>query len=117
MVHTRGKPYHPMMQGKIERWHRSLKNRICLENYYLSGDLEQKIEEFVTPYNTRRYHESLNNLTPEDVWLGRGQAILQQRRKIKQYFRQILGGLAVNDAIVAKRFVIRAGFFQTLPIG
>jgi hypothetical protein len=35
----------------------------------------------------------------------------------QQYFRQILGGLAVNDAIVAKRFVIRAGFFQTLPIG
>jgi transposase InsO family protein len=83
MDHTRGKPYHPMTQGKIERWHQSLKNRILLENYYLPGDLERSIEAFVTYYNTRRYHESLNNLTPEDVWLGRGQAILDRRRKIK----------------------------------
>ena len=84
MPHTRGKPYHPMTQGKIERWHQSLKNRILLENYYLPGDLENRIEEFVTYYNTRRYHESLSNLTPEDVWLGRGQSILDQRRKIKE---------------------------------
>jgi transposase-like protein len=84
MDHTRGKPYHPMTQGKIERWHRSLKNRILLENYYLPEELERQINSFVTHYNTRRYHESLNNLTPEDVWLGRGQSILEQRRKIKQ---------------------------------
>lgn len=84
MKHTRGKPYHPMTQGKIERWHQSLKNRILLENHYLPEDLERQIEAFVTHYNTRRYHESLNNLTPEDVWLGRGQSILEHRRKIKQ---------------------------------
>ncbi len=82
--HIRGKPYHPMTQGKIERWHRSLKNRILLEHYYLPGELEQQIAEFVTHYNTKRYHESLNNLTPEDVWLGRGQAILDGRRKLKE---------------------------------
>jgi putative transposase len=80
----RGKPYHPMTQGKIERWHRSLKNRILLEHYYLPGELERKIEEFVTYYNTSRYHESLKNLTPEDVWLGRGQAILDSRHKLKE---------------------------------
>jgi transposase InsO family protein len=83
ITHTRGKPYHPMTQGKIERWHRTMKDRILLEHYYLPGDLKQRIEEFVTNYNTRRYHESLNNLTPEDVWLGRGNDILEQRRKIK----------------------------------
>ncbi len=83
MDHTRGKPYHPMTQGKIERWHRSLKDRILLENYYLPGDLERQIEQFVNHYNKERYHESLNNLTPEDVWLGRGETILEQRRKIK----------------------------------
>jgi putative transposase len=81
--HIRGKPYHPMTQGKIERWHHSLKNRILLEHHYLPGELEQQIAEFVTHYNTRRYHESLNNLTPEDVWLGRGQTILDGRRKLK----------------------------------
>ena len=84
MDHTRGRPYHPMTQGKIERWHRSLKNQILLENYYLPGELENRIGEFVIHYNTRRYHESLNNLTPEDVYLGRGQAILTEREKIKR---------------------------------
>jgi transposase InsO family protein/transposase-like protein len=84
MAHTRGRPYHPMTQGKIERWHRSLKNQILLDNYYLPGQLEQRIAEFVTHYNTRRYHESLNNLTPEDVYRGRGQAILTERDKIKR---------------------------------
>jgi len=59
LSHTRSKPYHPMTQGKIERWHRSLKNRILLENYYLPGDLERQIEEFVIHYNAKRYHENL----------------------------------------------------------
>jgi transposase InsO family protein len=84
MSHTRGRPYHPMTQGKIERWHRSLKNQVLLENYYLPGDLKARIAEFVDYYNTERYHESLDNLTPEDVYTGRGQAILDRRRRIKQ---------------------------------
>ena len=64
MRHTRGAPYHPMTQGKIERWHQTLKNRILLENYYLSGDLEAQIDAFVAYYNHRRYHESIDNLNP-----------------------------------------------------
>ncbi len=87
--HTRGKPYHPMTQGKIERWHRSLKNRILWEHYYVPGELEQQIDKFVTYYNERRYHESLNNLTPEDVWLERGQSVLDHRRKIKEKTLQL----------------------------
>ena len=84
MAHVRGAPYHPMTQGKIERWHQTLKNRILLENYYLPGDLEAKIEAFVTNYNHRRYHESLANLTPADVYFGRGQTILIERERIKR---------------------------------
>ena len=57
---------------KIERWHQTLKNRILLENYYLPGDLEAQIDAFVAHYNHRRYHESLRNLTPADVYFGRG---------------------------------------------
>lgn len=72
-----------MTQGKIERWHRTMKDRILLEHYYLPGEMESRVAEFINHYNTRRYHESLNNLTPEDVWLGRGNDILEQRRKIK----------------------------------
>ena len=84
MDHVRGAPYHPMTQGKIERWHQTLKNRILLENYYLPGDLEAEIEAFVAHYNHLRYHESIGNLTPADVYFGRGQTILMQRERIKR---------------------------------
>ena len=84
MKHTRGAPYHPQTQGKIERWHQTLKNRILLENYFLPGDLEAQIDAFVAHYNHQRYHESLKNLTPADVYTGRGQTILLEREKIKR---------------------------------
>ena len=70
--------------GKIERWHQTLKNRILLENYYLPGDLEAQIGRFIEYHNHQRYHESLDNLTPADVYIGRGRAILQERHRIKQ---------------------------------
>ena len=79
-----GAPYHPQTQGKIERWHQTLKNRILLENYFLPGDLKEQIGKFISHYNHHRYHESINNLTPADVYFGRGQTILQQRESIKQ---------------------------------
>ena len=84
MGHVRGAPYHPQTQGKIERWHQTLKNRILLENYFLPADLEAQIEAFVDHYNHQRYHESINNLTPADVYFGRGISILKQRERIKR---------------------------------
>jgi len=54
-----------------------------LEHYYLPGALEQAVAQFVKYYNQERYHESLSNLTPADVYFGRGQAILEKRRRIK----------------------------------
>ena len=84
MSHVRGAPFHPQTQGKIERWHQTLKNRILLENYYLPGDLEAQIEAFVEHYNHQRYHESLKNVTPADAYFGRAQAIIKQRERIKR---------------------------------
>ena len=84
MDHIRGAPHHPQTQGKIERWYQTMKNRVLLENYFLPGDLERQISAFVDHYNNRRYHESLQNLTPADVYFGRGQTILRQRERIKQ---------------------------------
>jgi putative transposase len=81
--HLRGAPCHPQTQGKIERWHQTLKNRILLENYYLPGQLEAQIDAFVAHYNHHRYHESLNNVTPADVYFGRAQTILLERQRIK----------------------------------
>lgn len=72
-----------MTQGKIERYHRSMKNLLLLEFYLLPQELEQRIKEWVNHYNNHRYHESLDNLTPADVFFGRKQQKLQEREKMK----------------------------------
>lgn len=82
--HIRGKPLHPQNQGKIERYHRSIKSVVLLDNYYCPEQLSEAIKQYVDYYNTNRYHESLDNLTPEDVYLGRGEQILKQRKTIKE---------------------------------
>ena len=74
---------HPQTQGKIERWHRSMKNVVKIENYYLYWNLINRLEEFAEYYNNERYHESLKNLIPADVYFGRGHEILKQRHLIK----------------------------------
>ena len=83
ILHIRGKPNHPQTQGKIERYHRSMKNVIKLENYYSPDELKARLAEFINYYNNHRYHESLNNLTPVDVFYGRGPKVLEKRKKIK----------------------------------
>ena len=59
-----------------------MRNRILLENYFLPADLEAQIEAFVDHYHHQRYHESINNVTPADVYFGRDKAILKQRERI-----------------------------------
>ncbi len=82
--HIYGAPYHPMTQGKIERWHRSMKNVIKLQNYYSPSELERAIAEWVEYYNNQRYHESLENVTPADVYFGREKEIIKKRSKLKE---------------------------------
>ena len=64
--------------------YQTLKNRILLENHYLPGELEAQVAAFVEHYNHRRAHESLKNLTPADVYFGRGAAIPRERERIKR---------------------------------
>ena len=82
MDHVRGATYHPQTQGKIECWHQTLKDRVPLENYFLAGGLAASIEASDTHYNHQRHHESLSNLTPAEVYFGRGQTILRTRERI-----------------------------------
>ncbi len=82
--HIRGKPFHPQTQGKIERYHRSMKNVVLLDNYYNPVELEDKIRDWVEYYNNERYHESLNNVTPADRYYGREESILKQRELMKK---------------------------------
>lgn len=84
MTHTRGAPYHPQTQGKIERYHRSIKNVVKLEHYYYPWVLEKAIGDFVKHYNHDRYHEALNNVTPADMYNGRYQKIMDRRQRIKR---------------------------------
>jgi len=82
--HIHGSPYHPMTQGKIERWHRSMKNIVKLQHYYSPSELERAISEWVEYYNNQRYHESLKNVTPADVYFGRDKEVLEKRNNLKE---------------------------------
>ena len=84
MDHVRGAPYHPQTQGKIERYHRSMKSIVKLDLYYAPSELEQAIASFVYYYNEQRYHEALDNVTPADMYFGRYTAVTTQRERIKQ---------------------------------
>jgi transposase InsO family protein len=84
MAHTRGRPYHPMTQGKIERYHRTMKNIIKLQHYYLPWDLEREINSFVQYYNHERVHESLDNMTTADVYHGRARELKMMRNIVKE---------------------------------
>jgi len=87
--HTRGAPYLLMTQGKIERYHHSIKNIVKLQNYYSPWELEREIASFVEFYNHQRYHGSLDNLTAADVYFGRKKEVLNKRDEIKiQTLRQ-----------------------------
>ena len=89
LEHVRGAPYHPMTQGKIERYHRSMKNIIRLTNYYFPSELEDQIRLFVSYYNHERYHEALGNLTPADVYYGRDLEIKARREQIRRKTMQL----------------------------
>ena len=84
MGHTRGTPYHPMTQGKIERYHRSMSNGVKLEHYYSPEELERSLWQFVHHYNLERYHESSDNITSADRYYGLYHQIMDQRAMIKQ---------------------------------
>ena len=84
IYHIRTKPYHPMTQGKIESYHRSMKNLILLDHYYTPSELEERIREWVDYYNNHRYHEAIDNVTPRDKYFGRDKEILKNRMKIKK---------------------------------
>ena len=84
MKHIRTRPYHPMTQGKIERYHRSMQNLLLLDNFYSPTQLQARISEWVDHYNNNRYHEAIDNVTPSDKYFGREREILKNRRKIKK---------------------------------
>ncbi len=84
VIHVHGKLCHPQTQGKIERYHRSMKNVVKLDHYYCPEQLNDALKNFVHYYNHERYHESLDNVTPADVYFGKREQILKRREKTKE---------------------------------
>ena len=81
--HIRAAPYHPQTNGKLERYHQSIKNDVNQVPYEVPSDLEEAITGFVDYYNHHRYHKALSNVTPDDVLNGRREEILIKRREVK----------------------------------
>ena len=81
--HIIASPYHPQTNGKIERYHRTIKGDINLVLYDIPSKLTEAIKAFIEYYNYRRYHEGLSDVTPYDVYTGRHPEILQRRKEAK----------------------------------
>ena len=82
--HILAAPYHPHTNGKLERYHRTLKDDVNQVPYEVVGDLEEDIRAFVEFYNYRRYHKALKNVTPSDVLEGRLEAIPAHRKEVQR---------------------------------
>jgi len=81
--HITASPFHPQTNGKIERYHRSIKGEINQVPYEMPSELKEAIRAFIEYYNYRRYHEGLGNVTPYDVYTGKQYEIIQRRKEVK----------------------------------
>ena len=81
--HIRAAPYHPQTNGKLERYHQTLKRDVNQVPYDVPRELEVAIGKFVDFYNYRRYHKALKDITPADMLAGRQNEILGKRREVK----------------------------------
>jgi transposase InsO family protein len=81
--HIIASPYHPQTNGKIERYHRTIKGEINLVPYGMPGELDEAITAFIEYYNYGRYHEGLGDVTPYDVYTGRHLEVIQRRKEAK----------------------------------
>jgi transposase InsO family protein len=96
MTHVRTSPYYPQSNGKLERWHKSLKAECIRPATPLTpADARRLIQQYVDHYNTVRLHSTIGFVTPADMLAGRQKQIhaardhkLEQARRQRQLRRQ-----------------------------
>jgi len=115
MKQIHGRPLHPQTQGKIERYHRSMKNVIKLDVYYSPMELEYALKQFVHYYNYERYHESLQNVTPANAYFGEASRILRKREEIKRKTMKIRKISYYSDEMQSKTYSDLIGDSQKSP--
>jgi len=80
MTHVRTSPYYPQSNGKLERFHKTLKGECIRPKTPLSlDDARRLVAEYVTYYNTARLHSSIGYIAPVDKLTGRHQDIFKER--------------------------------------
>lgn len=80
MTHVRTSPFYPQSNGKIERWHKSLKSECIRPTTPLSlEDAQRVVQKFVGVYNTQRLHSAIGYITPQDKLEGREGLIFAER--------------------------------------
>jgi transposase InsO family protein len=84
MTHVRTSPYYPQSNGKIERWHKSLKVECIRPKVPLSlEDARRMVGDYISEYNDVRLHSAIGYITPRDKLEGRAEEI-QRDRRLKQ---------------------------------
>jgi len=82
MTHVRTSPYYPQSNGKLERWHKTLKGECVRPGSPLSlQEARELVERYIQHYNEKRLHSAIGYVTPMDKLEGRENKIFQQRDK------------------------------------
>jgi transposase InsO family protein len=90
MTHVKTSPYYPQSNGKIERWHQSLKSECIRPGTPLSlDDARRLVAGYVEHYNTVRLHSAIGYVTPQDMLEGRQQEIFRERDRKLEAARQL----------------------------
>ena len=100
--HVIASPYHPQTNGKLERYHRTIKGEIYLLPYEMPGELKEAVKAFIEYYNYQRYHEGLGDVTPYDAYTGRHLEVIQRRKEAKN--RTLSARKSYNRAIREQGF-------------